>query len=157
MKKVVAIIFAFAFLVLSGCSNVRLTDFTVISTKNVDWSRAAAFTRGKDRVTGVDKVSMIITIPLGVPNMKQAIDNAIQSVPGCVALADGVVHQKTWTAILYGEISYIVEGTPLIDPKLGDNKLGNYLILACNKQGNVTSIKSVTEDEYNAYKAKLLN
>jgi hypothetical protein len=44
--------------------------------------------------------------------MKQAMDNAIESEAGMVALVDGVVYLKSW---------YQIEGTPLIDSSLLKN------------------------------------
>ena len=49
--------------------------------------------------------------------MKEATDRAIESVPGAVALVDGVVYARGWWFI-FGESTYIVEGLPLIDPSL---------------------------------------
>jgi hypothetical protein len=74
----------------SGCTT-RLVDFTMISTKNIDLSRSADFRRAQQRVKGKDEAMIIIFIPTGVPNMKEAIDRALESVPGAVALVDGVV------------------------------------------------------------------
>jgi hypothetical protein len=51
--------------------------------------------------------------------MKEAIDQAIESKPGAVALVDGVVYQKIWyIPYIYGQSGFTVEGTPLIDPAL---------------------------------------
>lgn len=108
-------------LISVGCTT-RLVDFTAISTKNVDWSKAETFSRSSSRVKGIDKIHIIIFIPTGVPNMKEAIDQAIESKPGGVALVDGVVYQKFWwIPYIYGQSSYVVEGTPLIDPALTGN------------------------------------
>ena len=106
-------------LISAGCSNIRIVDFTTISTKNIDWSKAATFNRASARVEGEDKVHIICFIPTGVPNMKEAIDRAIESKPGGVALVDGVVYQKSWyIPLIYGQVSYVVDGTPLVDPSL---------------------------------------
>ena len=111
--SVVAII-----VLLSSCSQ-RITDFTIISSKNVDLSRGADFKRGKDRVSGKDVKRIYMIIGTGMSNIKQATDNAIQSEPGAVALVDGVIHYHSWyIPYIYGEYWYEVEGTPLIDPKL---------------------------------------
>ncbi len=104
-------------LISTGCSNIRVVDFTTISTKNVDWSRAATFNRSSTRVEGKDTVHIICIIPTGIPDMKEAIDRAIESKPGGVALVDGVVYLNAWyIPLIYGQQSYVVEGTPLIDP-----------------------------------------
>jgi len=106
---------------LSGCVN-RITDFTLLSTKNIDLTKASNFKRAANRVTGEDKALVIIIFPTGVPSVKEAVDKALEGVPGAVALVDGVVKSKGWWFI-YGENSMIVEGTPLIDPSLAAQPL----------------------------------
>lgn len=83
---------------MAGCS-MRLVDFTVISTKNVQVAKAKG-----ERVKGSDCAFF------GVPNMKEAIDRAIQTSGGDYdALVDGVVYQKNF--LFYQCIE--VEGTPI--------------------------------------------
>ena len=141
---------------LIGCAT-RLVDFTIISTKNIDLARGADFQRGPSRVEGEDKASIIIFIPTGTPNIKEAIDRAIESVPGAIALLDGVVTAKAfWIPYIYGESSYIVEGTPLIDPKLVSAKLpSNYIISRLDKKGNVKETQYVSKAEYESIKKKI--
>ena len=101
-------------LIVSGCTS-RLTDFTIISTKNVDMSDSGNFTKGTERVEGIDKRHVIVFIPTGSPDLKEAIDDAIEKTPNCVALLDGVVYSKFWyIPYIYGQFWYQVEGTPLI-------------------------------------------
>ena len=110
-------IFAFA---ATSCTT-RLTDFTVISTKNVPLGKDAAnLKKGDTRVKGKDKIHVVLGIPIGTPNMKEAIDKAIEQNPGCVGLVDGVLKSTGWWALLYGQQGYIVEGTPLYEVKDGD-------------------------------------
>lgn len=116
MKKYLAL--TLSVLALTGCTN-RFVDFTAISSKNIDMSRGAEFTRSPKRVTGEDTAHIIVFIPTGTPNAKEAMDRAIESVPGAVGLLDGVITTKAWwIPYIYGQSSVIVEGTPLIDPKL---------------------------------------
>ena len=114
MKKIM--LFAMT-IVLSGCS-IRLGDFTMISSKNVDISHGADFKRSANRVKGEDIVPIILGIPAGLPNMKTALDHAIEKTPGAVALTDSVITQKNFNFIIFGQMGYEVEGTPLIDPNL---------------------------------------
>jgi hypothetical protein len=101
---------------LPACSQ-RMVDFTVISSKNIDLSRGADFKRLPTRIKGEDRKSIIIFIPTGIPNAKEAMDNAIESVPGAVGLVDGVITQHSWyIPYIYGQNWIEVEGTPLIDP-----------------------------------------
>ncbi len=100
MKKflvlVVLLVVAFSF---SACT-FRIVDFTVISSKNTD-------VKGKvgKRVKGSDGKCIM----LGIPNMKEAIDRAIQKEPGADALIDGVVYQKSYPFYMV----YEVEGTAI--------------------------------------------
>lgn len=98
-----------------GCVQ-RITDFTIISSKNVDLTSAATFKRDANRVEGTDS-KPVIFFPLGIPNAKEALDQAIQSVPGCIGLVDGVLENETF-AFIFGYTKYRVKGTCLIDPKL---------------------------------------
>ena len=146
MKKITLLLLAC--ILLSSCA-YRITDFTIISTKNVDLSRASTFTRNSDRNEGVDKAHIILFIPFGRPHLKEAIDRAIESTPGAVALVDGVVYSKSWWAILYGQSKIIVEGTPLMDPSLASNeKMPEYSIAKLDTDGNVKEYEEISKDEY---------
>lgn len=91
---------------LAGCT-LRIVDFTVISSKNVQVPKAKS-----QRVAGKDCV-MVFLFPFGIPNMKEAIDRAIESAGGDYdALVDGVVYQDNYYFIL-GEMCFRVEGTPI--------------------------------------------
>jgi hypothetical protein len=138
---------------LTACTT-RLLDFTVVSSKNIDLSKAETFERGKSRVEGVDAAWIIIFIPTGIPNMKEAIDRALEKVPGAVALVDGVVSSKFMYFVLAAQSAYVVEGTPLIDPALVENGEleSNYMVCQMNKKGEVDSFSYVEEYEYNDLK-----
>lgn len=114
-------------LLASSCTQ-RLTDFTVISTKNVPIGTGVRpeLIKGDKRVEGKDLSHTVLFIPLGSPNLKEAIDKAIESVPGAIGLVDGVVKQKSWWAFLYGQNSYIVEGTPLFAVNEDENNENDY-------------------------------
>jgi hypothetical protein len=134
---------------ISGCATPRI-DFTAISSKNIDWSRASEYQRTSQRAEGVDKVHIIIFIPTGVPNAKEAMDRAIESVPGAVALIDCVMTQSFWyIPYIYGQASWVVEGTPLIDKRLVSTRThGEYLVTHVNADGTIRETKAVTKDEY---------
>lgn len=125
MKRNLFLSGAFLLLVaMSSCTH-RLTDFTVISTRNVPLGKeAASLQKANQRVKGVDKSHVILFVPLGAPNMKEAIDKAIDKYPGAIGLADGVVKSKSWW-FLYGQNSYIVEGTPLYEADTNDGNVAN--------------------------------
>ena len=88
----------------AGCGARRVTDFTVISTKNT--MLVAKADKRDRRVKGEDCTMTLV----GVPNMKTAIDDAIEKAgPEYDALVDGVVWMDD--KILFQ--CYRVEGTPL--------------------------------------------
>jgi hypothetical protein len=140
-----------------GCTQ-RLTDFTVISSKNVDLSRAAEFKRGSERVEGKDTIYIILFIPTGIPNLKEAIDNAIEKVPGAVALVDGVVKIESWYFFI-GAQSYIVEGLPLIDRSLlsGQELPSNYIVGYYDESNKEEKIVYLTEAEFLDVKTAIKN
>ncbi len=155
MQRIKTFLVLFCLLSLVGCT-VRLVDFTMISTKNLDLSRAASFERAKSRVTGKDEALIIIFIPTGIPSIKEAIDRAIESVPGAVALVDGVVSSTSWWFI-FGMSSYVVEGTPLIDKTLASTELkSRYMVAKLDRKGNTKEFRYVSEDEYLELKGKYL-
>ncbi len=96
--------------VASGCT-VRVADMTVGSTKNYNIN-SAKFVKGK-RVTGEDTYPVIL-FPLGIPNVKTAMDNAIEQDKCAVGLTDVVVSQLNHS-FLVGTIGYRIEGDLIID------------------------------------------
>lgn len=89
---------------LAGCSERRVTDFTIISTKNTLLLMNAE--RQGKRITGEDCHFLLF----GMPDMKEAIDDAIEKAgPEYDALVDGVV---TWQDDFF-QTCYKVEGTPI--------------------------------------------
>lgn len=115
--KKLSVVVAVGGLIMSGLASCthRLTDFTVISTKNVPIGEGSPieFQKGTKRVKGQDVAHTVLFLPIGFPNMKEAIDKAIEQVPGAVGLVDGVVKSSGWSCLFYGQNRYIVEGTPL--------------------------------------------
>src|SRR3989344_3908375 len=93
-----------AALALGGCS-MRLVDFTALSSKNCDIQGS----RG-ERTKGEDMTWFILGFPIGIPNMKEATDRAIERCGGDL-LVDGVVYQKGWSVLLVGQSGFTIEGT----------------------------------------------
>ena len=153
MKNQLFIIAILVLLFLTiGCSR-RIMDFTLLSSKNVELTKFPTYQRGNSRVEGVDKKLIIIAFPTGQPDGKEAIDKAIESIPGAIALLDGVLTYKWWyIPYIYGEFFYVIEGTPLIDPSLSGNDLFNeiadYSIFLLDKDGEITKSLKVEKEEY---------
>ncbi len=97
-------------LALSGCS-IRVADLTVASTKNFNMNSTALET-GR-RVEGKDSVAVVI-FPLGQPNMKEAIDRAVEKERCAVGLSDVVINQEAFV-FLVGYVAMNVEGNLILD------------------------------------------
>ena len=120
MKKnlnyiLVVVLILSVFGLFSGCTN-RLADLTVVSTKNVE---IGAKYKKLRKYEGVDKNVLILFIPIGFPNMEEAVDKCIEKGKG-VLLTDAVVKRTIWWAILYGEDYFTVTGDVWVKAELGD-------------------------------------
>jgi len=150
MKKTLSILSAALLLAISSACTHRLTDFTVISTKNVPiGSQATNIKKMDKRVKGKDTAHTILLIPFGSPNMKEAIDKAIESTPGAIGLVDGVIKSSGWTCLLYGQSSYIVEGTPIYE----ETEASGVLMHRNNASGsnyNSSQSNNVNQNEQNS-------
>jgi len=149
---------AIVLLSLGSCTN-RILDFTLVSTKNVDMSKASSFERGRNRVTGTDFAHIIIFIPTGSISIKEAVDQAIESTPGCVALLDGVIYTKFfYIPYIYGKSTAIIEGTPLIDRSIAESgsQIAPYKIIELDKDGKVKKVENISSEEYLASKSKIV-
>ena len=99
----------------AGCSQ-RIADFTFISTKNVD---IGGKYKKMSRCTGSDSRIDVLTIPLGIPDLKQAVDNCIEAGNGEL-LTNVVIDFTQWTAIVYGQRKYVVTGDVWAKADVGD-------------------------------------
>ncbi len=143
-------------LFVTSCT-YRMIDFTVISSKNVDLSRIHQFTKGSQRVAGEDTVYIILFVPTGTANAKEAVDKAIEKVPGAVALVDGVVYHNWWYIVyFFGMEQYVVEGTPLIDKSLieSQNEMPSKYIIFYDAKG-VQRMVYLTKNEYYSIKSAI--
>lgn len=111
MKKILAVVLG-VFL-LSGCS-IRVADLTVGSTKNYNIN-GNKFLTGQ-RVMAEDSYPVII-FPMGIPNMKTAIDKAIEKDQCAVGLSNVVITQLNHS-FLIGKIGVRAEGNLIIDRSL---------------------------------------
>ena len=77
------LILALAAAICMGGCRTRIADLTLVSTKNIDLSSTSLDIRTGQRVTGQDCVySVFGLIPLGVPNLQEAVDDALEKVGG---------------------------------------------------------------------------
>jgi len=118
MKKTLLLVSVvlIAVIALQGCTQ-RIGDFTLMSTKNVDIG--GKYKKLDTRFEGVDSKPMILTIPLGTPDLKQAVDNCIEAGHGEL-ISNAVVEYAYWTAIVYGEVKYRVHGDVWVKASTSD-------------------------------------
>jgi hypothetical protein len=103
-----------ACLFLTGCSH-NLGDFTLISSKNVnlaDFSNAKAEETG-EKTRGEDCQHIIVFVPTGVPNMKTAVDRALESKDAYMLTNARLTSSFFYIPYIYGQEKYIVTGTPV--------------------------------------------
>lgn len=112
-SKIASMILILGCIGLSGCS-IRMMDLTVGSSKNFDLN-SGNLQKG-ERIVGEDSVPVFLMIPFGTPNMKEAVDNAIEKEHCAVGLSDVVITQNNHTLLmLVGSLGYEVEGNLIID------------------------------------------
>jgi len=99
--------------VFAGCSQ-NLGDFTLLATKNVDLSNfSTQVAESSQKVTGVDKSSIIVFVPTGAPNLKEATDRA-EEQGNALALTNARIKMSWWyIPYIYGEFQYEVSGNPV--------------------------------------------
>jgi len=153
MKKLFLGLAIFACILFTSCVS-RLGAFTVISTKNIDWSRAAEYQRSNKRVEGDDICHIIIFVPTKMNiTIEDAVDEALEKVPGAVALVDAVLRSRMfYIPFIYGQEGYVVEGSVLIDPKLAvvdDNAETTFYqgYFDKNKEFKISKLDKETFDE----------
>lgn len=112
MKQAVTL--AAALLLASGCTSQRIGDFTLLSTKNIDISKIDELERVGSRQDARDMRSNFMISIGAVPSMEEAVDEAMEQIPGCRALVDVSVKivERAFTA------GYEIEGECLVDPEM---------------------------------------
>lgn len=97
-------------LTVSACTE-RVGDFTLISTKNVDFSKPASEAAGAKRVTESDCAPTVLIFPIGRPDLKEAVDRALEAGRGNLMI-DQVTYYRYWyIPPIYGERCIVAEGT----------------------------------------------
>ena len=150
MKNTLKFLFGvFVVIFISSCTT-RLGSFTILSTRNIEWNRANEYIRG-GRVDGMDIAHLILFVPTKWNvNIESAVDQALDKVPGAVALIDVVLKERYIMACFYGQVGYIVEGSVLIDPLLVSQEEleePSYYIGICDKKETI-NVAKVSKDEY---------
>lgn len=98
-----------ALLTLSSCTT-HLTDLTVITNKNVNIEKIN-IERSPQRknVVGTDTKWVFLCIPLGLPKLREAVNDSLEKGQGDMII-DASVYYKEWWFLL-GQSSIEVRGT----------------------------------------------
>ena len=109
---------ATAVLLASGCATQRIGDFTLLSTKNIDISQMDQLERIGSRQDARDMKNSFAIYVGAVPSMEEAVDEAMEQIPGCRALVDVSVKVVS-RAFSSG---YEIEGECLVDPAIASRR-----------------------------------
>ena len=106
----ILIIFIFSLsCLIAGCS-MRIADFTICTTRNVNLDRVDLDTLPQqDKVEGFDKKFIFLFIPFGFPHLETAVDDALDKGNGDV-MVDTAVYSEWWWFIV-GQTGIKVRGT----------------------------------------------
>ena len=113
------VLLALSALALAGCSTQRLGDFTLLSTKNVDISQMETYERVGSRQDARDMRNVFQLYVGSRASMEEAVDEAMERIPGCRALVDVSVKivSRTFSS------GYEIEGECLVDPALASREI----------------------------------
>ena len=154
MRLFVSMLVLFA--AFTSCT-VKMYHYSLVSTKEIDLQKFPSLQKAKDTIQGNDKRGIIILIPTKKIRVSNAIDNAINSIPGCVALTDVKVYYKVWyIPYVYGREKFVVEGRALIDPSVVVTETSNFGKVLLDEHGNVKSYISISDAEYEYEKNKVI-
>ncbi len=145
-----------AILTLSSCvtTNEDLGRFTVISSKNVDLSRLGDMQRFPERTETTKFNTKILFITKKISDsyvLENALDSALETIPGAVALVDAKVSYYTRKRLFSSKYGYRFEGTALVDSNsfgmINEIQGNDTLFILSSDDGK--NIAFVTEQEFN--------
>ena len=95
-----------------GCTT-RIGDLTFVSTRNIDLTHVNLDMQHGKRVKGSDcKFAILGIIPLGLPTLQGAVDDALQKGGGNVMI-DQVTYISNYWFVLFSRSCIRAEGTVL--------------------------------------------
>lgn len=101
----------------TGCTQ-RIADLTLVSTKNIDMKEVHVDPRKGSRQKGEDcRIALLGLIPLGLPSLKEAVDQALEKGNGNIMI-DQVTERKATWFVLATQFCFVVEGTVVNSPSV---------------------------------------
>jgi len=117
-KKIQSVLFLVFLLTSITACTTRVADLTLVSTKNIDLSKASLDIRKGRRVKGEDcTIALLGFIPLGIPNLEEAIDDALEKGKGNI-MVDQVSYRSGVYFVIASRSCIKVEGTVLRETDL---------------------------------------
>jgi hypothetical protein len=102
MKKAIALLSVL--FVLSGCSQ-HITDFSVLSNKNIELDGVDLDNAPRQKyISGKDSKWMFLFFPLGIPKVKEALNDALLKGDGDLLIDASVYYNSWWFLIGQSEI-----------------------------------------------------
>ena len=98
-----------------------VAKFSIVAPKPVRPAQIASARATRTKARGEDTNHIILIVPLRwrPHDMRVAMQQAIETVPGGIALLDcEVLETKFHIPFIYGYYAYVVEGRVLVDPLL---------------------------------------
>jgi len=139
-----------------GCRSLdveHMAQFTVASTLTVDLSRLGEFNRTVNVVTGESRrrLNFFNNWQGDIDRrMERAIDNAIRSVPGGVAMVDLRIEQSTRYSFFRSRPDHRItaSGTVLVDPRIISSiESDESLLTVQTTGGEIIALVPITDDE----------
>lgn len=109
LPKPLCVLCLLSLLLTAGCA-VRQADMTLVSTRNVKLDKMDIDSLPQTReVVGKDSRFIFLFLPLGLPHLENAIDDALDKANGDL-MTDAVLFSKGWW-FLIGQNILEVKGT----------------------------------------------
>jgi hypothetical protein len=110
MNKIYRYTAVVVLLLISASCATRVADLSVIASHNVNLDKIDLDTLPQvKRVTGKDSRIILFCIPLGMPTIEGALDDALEKSGGDLMI-DAVLYRGGWW-FLIGETQVILKGT----------------------------------------------
>lgn len=98
----------------TGCASAA-ANFAVLSSRAIPYEELRDVRRAAGRVEASQSKWSILGMQLGRPDWDVVLEEAMSQADGCFALADVEAEASSWSAFLFGAMTFELAGTPLID------------------------------------------
>ena len=113
LKKFMGVFLVLTCLFAMGCTST-IGDFTLLTSKNINLANFSATDElaSSEVVVGEDSADIICIFPTGIPNLKEAVDRAIEKNDSRLLTNVRLKYSFFYIPYIYGQEKYTVEGNP---------------------------------------------